>query len=69
MYELPISSIDYTQAIERCHRPGQNKKVFIYNFITKGTVEERIMGFIQEGRDVFKSLIEGIKKSKKSLDI
>jgi len=69
LYELPVSSIDYTQAIERCHRPGQNKNVFIYNFITKNTVEEKIMTFIKEGRDVFKSLIEGVKNNKKSLDI
>uniref|UniRef100_A0A3B4YBH3 Chromodomain helicase DNA binding protein 5 n=1 Tax=Seriola lalandi dorsalis TaxID=1841481 RepID=A0A3B4YBH3_SERLL len=33
---------DIQQAFSRAHRIGQNKKVMIYRFVTRGSVEERI---------------------------
>lgn len=58
-YEPPLSSIDFKQAIERIHRPGQKDTVFIYSLITKHTIEEKIEKYLKEGRDVFKAIIDG----------
>jgi len=30
------------QAVDRCYRMGQNKPVFVYRFITKGSIEEKV---------------------------
>lgn len=55
IYE-PIDHADTDrQVIKRIARTGQLKHCFIYRFITKKSVEERIMEFIQEGKELFQS--------------
>jgi SNF2 family DNA or RNA helicase len=61
-YELPLSNIDYMQALKRVHRTGQEKRTFIYHLTTKNSIEEKLMKYIVEGQDLFKALIEGREK-------
>lgn len=45
------------QASDRAHRIGQNKTVFVYKLITKGTVEEKILKLQDRKRDLVDSII------------
>lgn len=50
---------EYRQAKKRTHRDGQTKRVFCYNFITTNSIEERILSFLEEGKSLHDSLVEG----------
>ncbi|MEH0158306.1 DEAD/DEAH box helicase [Limibacter armeniacum] len=45
------------QAVDRAHRIGQENKVFIYKFISKDTVEEKILALQKSKMDLANSLI------------
>jgi superfamily II DNA or RNA helicase len=48
------------QAVDRVHRIGQNKTVFVYRMITAGTIEERIQALKASKKDLFDKLIGGL---------
>jgi superfamily II DNA or RNA helicase len=57
------------QAIDRTHRIGQTKNVFIYKFITKDSVEEKIVALQQRKLSVARALITTEDSFIKSLSV
>ncbi|MFN5704412.1 MAG: DEAD/DEAH box helicase [bacterium] len=55
------------QAIDRTHRIGQKNTVFIYKFITKNSVEEKILALQEKKRRIADSLITTEESFMKSL--
>ena len=46
-----------SQAVDRVHRIGQQKRVFVYRMITQGTIEERIQHLKKEKRQLFENTL------------
>jgi len=46
-----------TQAIDRAHRIGQDKKVFAYRFVSKDTIEERIADLQESKRKLADAIV------------
>ncbi len=55
------------QAVDRAHRIGQQKTVFTYKFITKNTVEEKILDLQRSKQRLFNDLITTEESFVKSL--
>lgn len=45
------------QAIDRVHRIGQDRRVFVYRMITEGTIEQRIQQLKKEKRALFENTL------------
>jgi SNF2 family DNA or RNA helicase len=64
-YTPTYSYQDYDQSLGRAYRNGQTKKVTVYRYITKRTVEERIYAALAQKKDfteeLFKQYIEEVK--------
>jgi SNF2 family DNA or RNA helicase len=56
-FESPVSVIDREQAERRVLRQGQTRHVFQYDVVVRDTVDEKILDFHREGRDLYQELI------------
>ena len=55
------------QAIDRTHRIGQTKSVFVYRIVTRGSIEERILDLQETKRKLVHDLIDENPRSLLSL--
>lgn len=46
--DTPWTSADFEQACDRIHRIGTNRSVFIYNLVTRNTIDERVLELLQD---------------------
>ena len=58
-FEQPDSAIDRQQAERRCWRPGQARRVFIYDFLMKGTADRAVYKANKAGESLLKNLLDG----------
>ncbi|MFQ5709206.1 MAG: SNF2-related protein [bacterium] len=58
-----------SQATDRAHRIGQDKHVFVYKMITKGTVEEKIVELQERKKELVSNLISTEAGLFKSLNV
>ena len=57
--ELPWNPAVLEQRIARVHRMGQSRPVRVVNFVTRGTIEERVLKAIETKRNLFGSVFDG----------
>jgi superfamily II DNA or RNA helicase len=48
------------QAVDRVHRLGQTRTVFVYRMVTSGTIEERIQVLKGEKKKLFSQIVESV---------
>lgn len=57
-----------SQAMDRAHRLGQRRSVSVYRLLTRGTLEERIMGLQRFKLDVAHAVVNADNASLSSMD-
>lgn len=64
----PWTRAAYDQAVDRCHRIGQNQNITIYNIMCRNTIDERIWNLVNEKGALSDAIIDGrINKNKMEL--
>ncbi len=59
-FEQPDSPIDRQQAERRVWRPGQAKRVFMYDLLMKGTADQKIYASNKAGENLLQKLLSGV---------
>lgn len=57
VYESPVSCIDREQMERRVRRTGQKHKVFQYDLVVRGSMDAKILKYIQQGRDLYDAIL------------
>ncbi len=57
--ELPWNPAVLEQRIARVHRMGQKRPVRVVNFVSRGTIEERVLRTLEVKQNLFDGLFEG----------
>ena len=50
--------------MDRVHRIGQDRRVFVYRMLTQGTIEERIHQLKKEKRELFENTLGHLGSAK-----
>lgn len=61
-YETPVSPITRKQAVKRIHREGQKRRIHIYDLCVPNSIDEQILEYLKQGRDLFDAVIRGETK-------
>lgn len=59
IYAPTYSYQDHTQAIGRAYRPSEHKKIVMYKYKVKGTIEDAVYDSLENKKDFKESLYEG----------
>jgi SNF2 family DNA or RNA helicase len=59
IYESPVSPITRTQLVKRVNRSGQAHRSYIYDPIIEKSIDLRILSFIEEGKSLYDSIVNG----------
>jgi SNF2 family DNA or RNA helicase len=57
--DVPWNPAVLEQRIARVHRMGQNRPVRVINFVTRNSIEERVLRTIEQKRGLFASVFDG----------
>mgnify|MGYP002777936361 CR=1 FL=1 len=57
--EMPWNPAVLEQRIARVHRMGQHRPVQVYNFLTRDSIEERVLSVLNQKRQLFEELFSG----------
>lgn len=61
-YDLPWNPMRLEQRIGRIHRLGQTRETYIYNLVTRGTIEERLLNLLVEKVRLFEVVIGDLQR-------
>lgn len=62
-YESPVGTVLRRQTVRRIERQySEHEKVFIVDFVTRGTADQQILLAHEEGYDLFAAIVEGARR-------